>query len=251
MPNVLYEHALNDHTRVCLRLEALFAKLKACQKDPKAFSHYFAVQTLLHILNLLDRPDLKGKLLTSLQQYEKELQQWLDNPQVNQSTLKNLLLKLQLHGQQLKTTTHLPGFELSDHPFIKTLRQHANHPGSLAGDGLPCYQLWLSQPTQAHKMISAWFETLKPLVDTVELLLSLVRQSRDMQALTAENGLYKQPLDPDMDLSLIRVELYENVYPEFSVGKHQLVIYFFTSHLSADDFDSHSSNTLSFRLGLC
>ena len=248
---ICYEHALGDHTRVCLRLESLFRKLKVCQRQPKAHSHYFAIQTLLHLLNLLDRPDLKGKLLTALQQHENLMAHWQTNPDVNQEALEHLLSKLRAHSHQLKTTTHLPGFELTQHPFIKMLRQQSNHPGGLASDALPCYQYWLSNPSRALTLIEAWQATLQPLADTVELLLSLTRQSRDMQEKVAEDGLYKQPLDPEQDLSLIRIETFDDVYPEFSVGKHQLVIYFFRPTLSASNFDSHVAEKVCFKLGLC
>jgi cell division protein ZapD len=63
MEPVIYEQPVNEHVRVCLRLEQLFNQTLHWMRGTSAWDSRAAISALLEILNVLDRPDLKAKLV--------------------------------------------------------------------------------------------------------------------------------------------------------------------------------------------
>ena len=62
MESVTYEQPLNDPMRICFRLESLFTKLQHHMSSEHAVDHQIAMQSLLEVINVIERPDLKSKL---------------------------------------------------------------------------------------------------------------------------------------------------------------------------------------------
>ena len=60
---IYYEQPLNELVRTCLRLEYLSSLLDYYLETSKAGSAHAALATLLDILQILDRPDIKTKFI--------------------------------------------------------------------------------------------------------------------------------------------------------------------------------------------
>ena len=88
---VIYEQPLNELTRVCLRLEHLLAQADHEMKDDSIEGTRNTLSTLISILQLLERPDLKAKLAKEIGQQIRSLSRHENSPAVDQTKLKELL----------------------------------------------------------------------------------------------------------------------------------------------------------------
>lgn len=229
MPNmsITFEVPLNDLMRSCLRLESLFAGLHQALKQTDAWSTKNALQHILDILQVSDRPDLRTKLLQQLQMHIDALTPLQGQSHVNQSMLVTLLKEL---SQQAKTLHEQRGKfaqDLRELAFVGHLQLRATTPGGVSQLCDPCYQLWLQQrPKQRHDMLTNWAKALTPLQQIVERILQLLREQPQHNEVIAQRGFYQEALDPKQAFQLIRIQLplTANVFPEVSVGRHRLAI---------------------------
>ena len=88
---VTYEHPLNEHIRICLKLEHLFYTLHNHSNKKAVFHSRQALVTLLHILDVINRPDLKSRFTQALIQYKTALSGLQSKPRVDTQQLKKLL----------------------------------------------------------------------------------------------------------------------------------------------------------------
>lgn len=226
---ITYEQPLNEHIRVCLRLEHLFQQILNNINEPTEANSRTAILALLETLNVIDRPDLKTKLTKALTQHAATLTQLEVLPQVDNSKLKSILTELDRHIDQLYTTQGKIGQTLRNNEFLNSIRQHLYNPGGATNFSNPAFQLWLQQPANRRiEDLNIWFQEFNQLREVVELLLRLTRQSSTPIEKYAEKGFYQQALDSNASCELVRVSLPVslNLYPEISVGRHRLSIRF-------------------------
>lgn len=239
-----YEQPLNEPIRLCLRLEHLFLQADHSLGGSTPCDARLCLQAVLEILSVMDRPDLKTKLVTALTAHAKRLTQLEANPEVDNHKLEQLLNQLdslidQLHGDSKKMAASLRA-----DPFLSTVRQFSANPGGACNFSVPRYQCWLTQPANHRRAtLDHWLATLRPLRAAMTLLLQLTRAQAMQKNVLAKQGFYQAALDPAQQLQMIRVCLgspNENmtpmpVYPEISIGRHRLSIYFYQlGQLSGD-----------------
>src|SRR6056297_3297642 len=99
---ITYEQPLNEHIRLCLRLEHLFERCREHIADKTASGSRIAITALLKVLNVVDRPDLKTKLSQVLSQQVGSLAQLEQSPRVDAYKLQQALT----HLDQLLKTLH-------------------------------------------------------------------------------------------------------------------------------------------------
>ena len=85
--SVIYEYPLGERTRLLLRLERLFAQLKQTHQDASIWSSRAFVLTLLDVLELTLRGDLKADLIKDLERASGNLSRLLQAPGVNTDRL--------------------------------------------------------------------------------------------------------------------------------------------------------------------
>ena len=67
MPNVIYEQPLNERVRTFLRLEFLFNEFFSRLEGPSEWDSRNALTSLLDILNIFNRTDLKTEVMKELE----------------------------------------------------------------------------------------------------------------------------------------------------------------------------------------
>src|SRR3990167_10638131 len=92
--HITYELPLNDAIRICLRLENLFRQFKKTVTSTTELSTKNAMNALLKILEVTDRPDIKSKLSQILTQYTNALVQLNRSAQVDTIRLQKTLKRL-------------------------------------------------------------------------------------------------------------------------------------------------------------
>lgn len=227
--SITFEQPLNEYIRVCLRLEYLFDRILQNIDEPSTWNCQIALEGMLEVLNVIDRPDLKSKFSKALSQHANALAQLEEKPHVDHTKLRNILIELDNLTDSLYKTPDKMGQELRNNPFLNNIRQHMANPGGTCPFSTAAYYLWLQQPFAIrNKNLHTWLGEFNQLRTAVKLLLHLTRGSAHPHNVVAVDGFYQQPLDPKLAYHLVRVTtpLHQKVYPEISVGKHRLSVRF-------------------------
>lgn len=226
---ITYEQPLNETIRICLRLEYLFNELYEHLHSPTTATSQIAINALLKIINVTDRPDLKTKLSSILHQQATSLAQLEQFPQVDHTKLANTLHEL---DRLIDALHHAPGKfgeSLRLNAFLNQVRLQLNNPSGICEFSAPAYTLWLNQPSkQRIHDLKQWSHPFGLLHEIVSTLLHISRDSAGNQRLESEKDFYQQSLNPNLPCQLLRITIPAeyNIYPEMSVGKHRIAIRF-------------------------
>lgn len=251
---ITYELPLSDAVRIALRLENLFHQFQKTAACTSPLNTKNAMNALLKILEVTDRPDLKSRFSQTLTQYTNTLQQLSRSPKVNAAKLQKTLKKLETLNQYLHTQHARIGESLRQNDFLTQIRSNLSNPGGICDYRLPAYLLWQNQSAaEKTKDLKQWMEDFAPLQDMTETLLTLTRESTPLETTTTENGFYLQPLNPLTPCHLVRVALpaQTNIYPEFSAGKHRLTIRFLSPNYFGHSKPTSPQQKISFQLACC
>ena len=254
MDTITYEYPCNDASRICLRLEALFNRFHLHISAETIPSSRTAMGALLEVLNVIDRPDLKSKLTQVLTQFNCNLSQLKESPEINAPALESILTEI---NQAIDTLHYLQGRFgdcLRANPFLNQIRIHQSHPGGACDYSTPSYALWLRQDAAIRKkQLKKWFEEFKGLETIVRLILKLSRNSSDEQVEEFNNGFFQQSLKLETSYQIIRVTLPTSagVYPEISVGKHRVCIRIIQPDYQNENKSIQAKQNITFNLTLC
>jgi len=230
---IIYEQPLNEHMRVCLRLEHLFSQMLHWMHGVQQWDSRAALTALIEILNVLDRPDLKSKLVKELSRYVTLLTRFQQTPHIDKNKLGAVLRELEHTIRNLHTIEGRLGQLLRDNEFLTIARQSLSASGGGCSFDAPTYY-WLQQsPAERISQLSHWSGELKVVQTAVNLTLRLIRQSSAPQLHIANKGFYQAALDASLPCQLVRVAISHGlgVYPETSVGRHGISIRFFNINL--------------------
>lgn len=231
---VIYEQPLNELIRVCLRLEQLFLLSQHNISDTSTFGTRSMVATIIHILHLLDRPDLKAKLAKELSYHHTALSRLTKTPGIDQEKLSLLLHQIEDLIRVFIDSSGKIGQPLREVELLNNLRLHLASPGGGCSFDIPIYHYWLQQSVDGRlTTIKSWLREFDQIRLAIEIVLRLIRESAKVHNKVAENGFYQELLDPQVNLRLLRVAVPKKlkVFPEISLGRHYLSIRYFTPHI--------------------
>lgn len=249
---IIYEQPVNELMRSCLRIEYLFNRIDHClEKLSIDDGAELIVKTIIDILDLLDRPDLKSRITKEFHRHYSTFSQWMRAYNVDQFALESTLRQIKRYKEHFLSSQMKIADSLRTEPFIASVRQHFNYPGDCHIDS-PLYVYWLHQPEHIReKDLHGWLDHLAQIRSAITLLLTIVRDCTDMHECHAEHGFYHQVLNTDTPCQLIRIMLKKNdeYYPEISAGRHRMSVRF----LQANTFDPplQSNETITFQLACC
>lgn len=249
---IIYDQPVNEHVRICLRLEHLFNQVLHWMHGTHSWDSHAALSALLDIINILDRPDLKSKLVKELSRYVTLLTRFAETPHIDTSKLKLILGELEHVVHILHTTQGRLAQTLRDNEFLMVTKQYLLSSAGGCSFDVPAYYHWLQQPTgERISQLSHWLSALKTVQTAVELTLRLIRQSNAPQLHVAQEGFYQTALDASLPCQLVRVGVPQNagVYPEISIGRHGVSIRFYILNLAQRSVQT--SENVRFQLTCC
>ena len=250
---ICYEQPLNERMRTFLRYEQLTYRFCFFAKKDSSSESHAALLTLIEILSLVSRGDLKQELLKELKRQIDSLEQLSSKPKLNTEKLSQILSQHKKTFDKLHTLRGQIGNHLKENDFLNSIRQRAVIPGGTCDFDLPEYHHWLSLPfNQRNRTLLEWIAPFETIQEGVGRALHLIRGSTQFTNKSAQNGFYDQTLDPSSPNQLIRIAISNkiNVFPECSAGKHRFSIRFLTQ----DDPNStpkQSHTTIEFNLACC
>lgn len=227
--HIVYEQPLSERMRTFLRLEFLSRQAQFHARQQPAWSSRAAVGSLIEILAIVSRGDVRSDVLKELERQGSALAPFASRPGVDRARLDALLEQVSALRKQLASVgTHyiLP---LKESEFLSSIRHRSAIPGGTCEFDLPDFKHWLHLPyDQRDADFEAWFGHIKPLCDAVSQLLWLTRESSPPRNEVARNGMFQHQIDRSNACQLVRVALPSGTkyFPEISGGQHRFTVRF-------------------------
>ena len=223
---VVYEQPLSERIRAFLRLEFLFARAEHQLQSVDAWSSRVAMESIIDVLAVMSRSDLKKELLKELERQSSTLGGLESNRNVDQQRLREILGRIKSVLATLHASENALGQELRDHDLLSTVRQRSSIPAGTCGFDLPAYHHWLQRaPEERLGDLRGWLSCFDCLREAVDLSLRLVRESAIATQETARGpASSRKTLETSTPCQMIRVSVPETsaCYPEISAGKAPL-----------------------------
>lgn len=223
-----YEFPFNERIRTFLRLEDLFIKVLHHVNVGHEYSHHTALVSLLQMLDLIDRADLKVDLLQELDRNKAQLTFLQNKPGINPEALQHTIASLEQCAQGIRGDHLKLGQTLRENDWLMSVKQRTNIPGGVCEFDLPSYHHWLNLGLERRKAdLHSWLSRLMPMHEAIKLILQLLRGSGQVLTLTAQNGAYQQQLTGHKPAQLLRIETqHAECFPEVSANKYAINIRF-------------------------
>ena len=250
---VEFEQPLNERMRTFLRLEFLYQQLIHHAEHPSSWDSRAAVSSLLEILAILGRGDVRSEVLKELDRHAELLRAYEQRPGVDGGRLQSLLGNIVMLQDELSQGGSQLTQVLRDCEFLSSIKHRSAIPGGTCEFDLPDYCHWLNQPYEVRaEDLNNWLVVLRPVCDAVAELLWLTRESAEPSEETAIGGMFQHALARHEGRTLLRVVLpsASRIYPEISGGQHRFTVRF----LRWTDINRRpvqASKDVKFLLGLC
>lgn len=249
---IIYEQPLNERIRTFLRLEFLFAQASRHLRDDSQWGSRSTLTSLLDILSIFGRTDLKTEVLKELERHIATLTRLKSNPDVDISRLKTTLTELESLGKKLHQSSGPIAADLKTNEFLSGIQQRIAIPGGTCDFDLPGFHFWLQQPAQQRtRDLADWLGRFEVIAGAMQAILRLVRESSVMKPVIAEAGFFQQTLDSSHPCQLVRVAVDRNApyYAETSGGRHRFTVRFLVA--AKDGHARQSTESIPFELGCC
>jgi cell division protein ZapD len=225
----VYEQPLNERMRTFLRLDFLYQQTLFHEENPEQWSTRAAMSSLLEILAITARGDIRSEVLKELERQMAVMNDYQSRPGVDSSRLRAILANLTRLRSELNSAGALFMQRLRDSEFLNSIKHRSSIPGGTCEFDLPDYRHWLDQPFEARSAaFSDWMSTIRPLCDAVTELLWLTRESARPRAETATGGTFQVVFERDNPSQLLRIMLPAGtpLFPEVSGSHHRCSIRF-------------------------
>ncbi len=248
-----YELPLSERMRTLLRIEFLYRQLLYNSEADSRWATRATISTLLEILAILLRGDVRGEVHKELDHHINTLQRFQSQPGVDTRRLDTLIRNLVENRGQVAAIGTQYLLPLKDSEFLRAIQHRNSIPGGTCEFDLPEYNHWLRQPyARREQDLERWIGAIRPLCDAVVEVLWLIRESAEPADKTAINGMYQHSMRKDAQGRLLRVILGSNsdLYPEISGSQHRFTVRF----LEWSSIESRAVQTghdVAFQLAIC
>ncbi|MDP3743826.1 MAG: cell division protein ZapD [Methylotenera sp.] len=226
-----YDYPFNERIRTLLRVEDLFAKILHNVEAGHEYHHHCALLTLLQILDVVDRADLKSDLLQELERQKIAMRLLIGNPAIEADALESTLSDIEIAVKELRTETSKFGQTLRANEWLMSIKQRAGILGGVCEFDVPSYHYWLGLGEDRRKSdLDAWLKPLIPMQQAIIIILRILRGSGATSKLMATNGAYQQMLGGAKPAQMLKIELADALtcFPEVSANKYAINIRFNT-----------------------
>jgi cell division protein ZapD len=249
-----YEQPLSERMRTFLRLEFLYQQMLYNSERQADWATRATITTLLDILAILSRGDVRSEVHKELDHQLGNLQRFQSQPGVDDGRLGTLIHNLASSREELSRigTSFLQALKESD--FLNAIKHRSSIPGGTCEFDLPVYSHWLRQPfARRAQDLEEWIAAIRPICDAVTELLWLIRESAQPQNKRAINGMYQHSMQKDTNCRLLRVSLGNGgagLFPEISGSQHRFTVRFL-EWSTVSRRAVQTGHDVSFQLSIC
>lgn len=249
---IFYEFPLNERIRVFMRLEQLFLQADHFLQGKTVWDCRAMIASLLDILAILGRNDLKSELLKELERQSSTLTRMSESGAVDRNRLRSTLDDLAVIGGEIYDCCGRLGGGLMESELFKSISQRSSIPGGSCVFDLPAYHYWLEQAEETRqRQLEQWLQSFNILRRAITLILRLVRLSTVPVEEIASGGFYQQNLDKNLPYQLIRVGVARDLphYAEISGGKQRFTVRFMNFETAIRP--TQTDESIAFKLTCC
>jgi len=224
-----YEQPLNERMRTFLRLEFLYQQLSFHQQRTDAWSTRSAVSSLLEVLAITARGDIRSDVLKELERHMAVIHDYQSRPGADAERVRAVVANLAKMRTDLNSAGMLFMQRLRDSEFLNAIKHRSAIPGGTCEFDLPDYAHWLTLPHEVRaNALNEWIATVQPLCAAVVELLWLTRQNTRPRRETASGGVFNIAFDKQISCQLLRITLPagSELFPEISGSHHRCTIRF-------------------------
>lgn len=250
MSVALYEFPLCEKVRNYLRLEQLCSQLFQARHAQTDFQYLYVLDTLFNIIDMVDRLDLRTDFVRDIDAHEKKLVQWSQHPDIDQDALTLALKNLHKYAAQIKQNKKL-GASFKEDKFLNTIKQRFGIPGGATSFDLPILFCWL-KTNQENKQtdVENWISQLTLIFESLQLLLSFLREKTSLQSITSSGGYYQGSAEERIELVRIQINNDDNMYPVVSGSRNRFGVKFMRFDRETGLSDAVTSS-VTFHLACC
>jgi len=249
---VLYEYPFNESIRTMLRLEHLFDRLGQLIARDTPLDHHFALATIFEIMDVSSRADLKSDLLKELERHKSQLMAFRGKPGVAEAVLDEVIGRIDHAFNGLNNVQGKAGAALTGNEWLMSIRSRISIPGGTCEFDLPAYYTWQQLlPVRRRNDLVQWTQTLMPMAEALQVLLSLLRDSGAPHKVAATNGQFQQSLGAGRVYQLLRMRIDPSLGFIPEISGHRLMI---SIRLMRQDEEGRlklSQQDVGFELTLC
>jgi len=250
---ISYEFPLNERMRVFIRLEQLFLQLDHFLAGSGIWDKRATVSTLVDILQVFSRHDLKAETLKELERHSNRLNQLSNHEGIDTIRLRKILDDLNSTSKILYTTNGKIDLSSMKSDLFQTISQRSTIPGGTCSFDLPSYHFWLEQPQELQdEDLTKWISLFSPIRTAVDLILNFIRLSCSSSKEIANMGFYQATLDLTQPYQILIIKILRTTpyFVEISGGKHRFTARFM--HSSTNNIRPKQAETnVDFLLSYC
>jgi len=224
-----YDYPFNERIRTFLRVEDLFAKVLHNIEESHEYQHHSALLTLLQILDIVDRLELRSDLMQELSRQRMAMEVLRGNPAIAAKKLDEILNEIDTATDALRAENSKLGQTLRANEWLMSIKQRAGIPGGVCEFDVPSYHYWLGLGEERRKEdLKNWLSPLVPMHNAIVIILRILRGSGSSTKLVAPNGAYQQMLGGSKPAQMLKIEIPDKVqcFPEVSANKYAINIRF-------------------------
>lgn len=224
-----YDYPFNERIRTFLRVEDLFSKVLYNIEASHEYQHHTALLTLMQILDIVDRSELRSDLMQELSRQRMAMEALKGNPAIAAKKLDEILKEIDTAIDALRAENTKLGQTLRTNEWLMSIKQRAGIPGGVCEFDVPSYHYWLGLDEARRKEdLKNWLSPLVPMHDAIVIILRILRGSGSSTKLVAPNGAYQQMLGGSKPAQMLKIDIPDNVecFPEVSANKYAINIRF-------------------------
>ena len=224
-----YEFPFNERIRTLLRLEDLYSKLLHNVSAGKQHNHHYALISLLQMLDIIDRSDLKLDLVQELDRQRHAMQVLRGNPVIKEKVLDETLREIGACSTTLRFENTKLGQHLRENEWLMSIKQRVGIPGGVCQFDLPSYHYWLNlEEGRRLEDFKGWLSKLTPMHDAIKTIMRILRGSGLASSQHVTNGFFQQMLGGAKPAQMLIIKLDDNCpcFPEVSANKYAINIRF-------------------------
>ena len=247
-----YDYPFNERIRTLLRLEDLFTKVLHNVEAGHEFNHHNALLSLLQIIDIVDRAELKIDLLQELDRQKMVMNNLRGNPSIAEHVLNDIISEIETTASILRGDSVKLGQTLRDNEWLMSIKQRTIIPGGLCEFDLPSYHYWLHLGEERRRSdLETWLQPLMPMFEAIRSILHILRGSGATHEFVAHHGFYQQMLGGAKPAQMLRVETDSSLpcFPEVSANKYAINIRF--NSLDCSQKPRMCDIDVDFKLTLC
>lgn len=216
---IIFSLATHYLPKIALRIECLYQTIAQSCEETHPVIHHYALKNLIEIIGLIEKPELKSRFLKELMRIEHSMTK--AGLQFSVELANHLHIQIQI----LTLVAGRFGENIHLNPFLQSIRQAQQNQAYDCEMYSPELLLWLeSDPRLRQHDLAQWLNNLKALQTTVNLYLTLLRDSAEFSKIELSNGFYQcaLPSKSSCHLILLKMDKSFGIVPRMQLGHHGL-----------------------------